>query len=84
MGGVLFTLADFAAAIASNTDCLDTGILQWVSLDATIHYLSPASGDCLTAHCIAIKHGRATALYQTDVVCGNRKVAVVETTMVHV
>lgn len=33
MGGVLFTLADFATAVAANSDCLsDGGDLHWVSL----------------------------------------------------
>lgn len=91
MGGALFTLADFAAAVAANSECLD-GDLQWVSLDATIHYLSPALGTRLTAHSKALKHGRSTALYQTIIKSpdnGNNAprehaVAIVETTMVHI
>lgn len=82
MGGVLFTLADFAAAVAANTDLLAAGKpLAWVSLDASIHYLAPATGTTLKAQCRAMKHGRATALYQTEIHCGERRVAVVETTM---
>lgn len=87
MGGALFTLADFAAAIACNSEYIDSGDLHWVSLDATIHYLSPAlSGQMLTAHCTALKHGRATALYQTIIesLDNGKRVAIVETTMVKV
>ena len=84
MGGAIYTLADFAAAVAANSDCQEGSELRWVSLDATVHYLSPALGDNLTAQSIALKHGRSTALYQTVVTCQGRKVAVVETTMVNV
>lgn len=86
MGGVLFTLADFAAAVAANTDCLADGQLQWVSLDATIHYLSPASCSALAAHSTAVKHGRSTALYRTEITSldSGKLLAAVETTMVHV
>ncbi len=83
MGGVLFTLADFAAAVAANGD--EAGDeLHWVSLDATIHYLAPAAGTSLTAVCTALKHGRTTALYQTEVFCNGRRSAIVETTMVRI
>lgn len=84
MGGVLFTMADFAAAVAANSDCLaDGGDLRWVSLNASIHYLSPALGSRLTAHCKALKHGRTTALYQTKVSDpdSSRTIAIAETTM---
>ena len=93
MGGTLFTLADFAAAVAANSDCLDDGNLHWVSLDATIHYLSPTpTGTTLTATCHAVKHGRTTALYQTQIespdngknALREHVVAIVETTMVRV
>lgn len=85
MGGVLFTLADFAAAVAANSDCLD-GQLQWVSLDGHIHFLSPASGPHLTARCSALKSGRTTALYQTQIesLDDGKPVAIVETTMIKV
>lgn len=86
MGGALFTLADFAAAVAANSDCLEDGTLHWVSLDATIHYLSPALGDSLTAVCTPLKLGRATALYQTTIESpdNGKKIAIVETTMIYV
>ena len=86
MGGVLSTLADFATAVAANSDCLQDE-LQWVSLDATIHYLSPAHRDTkLIARCTPLKLGRTIALYQTTIesLDKGRKIAIVETTMMHV
>lgn len=86
MGGALFTLADFTAAIAANTDCLADGELHWVSLDATVHYLAPAAcGTRLRARCAGLKVGRTTALYQTQIesLDNGRCIAIVETTMMH-
>ena len=84
MGGVLFTLADFAAAVAANSDTLEN--LQWVSLDSTIHFLAPATGDKLKATCKALKQGRTTALYQTVIesLDNGKHVAIVETSMIRV
>lgn len=82
MGGVLFTLADFCSAVAANSDTLDE--LHWVSLDSSIHFLSPATGDCLTATTAPIKRGRTTALFQTVVSCDGKQTAVIMTTMMHV
>ena len=88
MGGVLFTLADLAAAVASNSDYIGSDTtLHWVSLDATVHYLAPtAEGTTLTARCTALKHGRTTALYQTVIESpdSGKRVAIVETTMIKV
>lgn len=85
MGGVLFTLADFAAAVAANSEDLDSDCLPWVSLNSTIHFLAPGSG-LLKASCKAVKHGRTTALYITTITAGEgtekaRNIAVIETTM---
>lgn len=87
MGGVLYTLADLSAAVACNTEYLESGELHWVSLDATVHYLSPApAGAALSARCTALKHGRTTALYQTIIESpdNGKRIAIVETTMVKV
>jgi len=85
MGGVLFTIADFAAAVAANTD---TEVeLDWVSLNGNIHYLAPAKeGTTLTAHSHPLKTGRTTALYQTEIksLDDGKTIAIVETTMMHV
>lgn len=84
MGGVLFTLADFCAAVASNSDSLDSGELCWVSLNSTIHFLAPAVGNLLIARCTALKSGRTTALYQTKIESPDdgKVIAIVETSMI--
>ena len=87
MGGVLFTLADFAAAVAANSENLSKEELHWVSLNAHIHYLVPALlGQRLTATCTALKHGRSTALYQTIIESpdSGKRIAVIGTTMMRV
>lgn len=87
MGGALFTLADFAAAVAANSeDIHEDAPLHWVSLDATIHYLSPCLGDRLEAVCVPLKTGRTTALYQTIIESpdNGKRYAIVETTMIFV
>ena len=87
MGGALYTLADFAAAVAANSDDLEADELHWVTTDSAVHYLSPAPrGASLHAVCRAIKHGRTTALYQTIIESLDNEgrthaVAVVETRM---
>lgn len=62
MGGVYFTLADFALAVAGNWQKMGT-----VSLNSSITYLTPAKGDTLTAEAVCIKNGRTTGYYQIDV-----------------
>ena len=86
MGGAIFTLADFSAAIAANSACLESESLHWISLDATIHYLSPVPlGSNLCAISKALKQGRTTALYQTIIESpdNGKQYAIVETTMVY-
>lgn len=88
MGGVLFTMADFCAAVAANSGCVESDTdLQWVSLDATIHYLCPAAQSAtLVACCRPLKTGRTTALMQTEIkdLDSSRTVAIVETTMIRI
>lgn len=93
MGGALFTLADFTAAVAANMDrrcpvgTEEETTLHWVSLNATIHYLSPAPlGTTLRASCKPLKLGRSTALFQTTIESpdNGKRIAIVETTMIHV
>lgn len=62
MGGVYFTLADFAFAVAANWQ--EPGV---VSLDSSIAYLGSAKGDRLTAEAVCIKNGRTTSYYRVDV-----------------
>ncbi len=62
MGGVYFTLADFALAVASNWEKMGS-----VSLNSEIAYLSPAKGERLIAEASCIKNGRTTGYYRIDV-----------------
>ena len=68
MGGVYFTLADFALAVASNWQEMGN-----VSLNSEITYLTAAKGDVLTAEAFCVKNGRTTGYYRIDVKdgCGN-------------
>lgn len=86
MGGVLFTMADFAAAVAANSDCLSDGNLHWVSLNSSIHFLAPAAGNSLMATASPLKLGRTTALYQTIIESpdNGKRIAIVETTMMFI
>ena len=62
MGGVYFTLADFAFAVASNWQEIGT-----VSLNSEIAYLGTAKGDRLTAEALCVKNGRTTSYYRIEV-----------------
>ena len=62
MGGCIFTLADFALAVACNMDEEPT-----VSVSNTIEYLSGAKGSHLTATCIVDRSGRSLGYYTVDV-----------------
>lgn len=63
MGGAIFTLADFAYAVASN------GFTEKISVTqhASITFLSPAKGNELLAEARSLKDGRVTCLYEVDV-----------------
>ena len=62
MGGALFTLADFALAIACNM-----GEEPTVSVSNTISFMSAAKGSRLVATCDADKSGRSLGFYTVDV-----------------
>ncbi len=62
MGGVYFTLADFAFAVAANWQEIGT-----VSLTSDIAYLGSAKGDTLTAEAFCVKNGRTTSYYRIEV-----------------
>ena len=68
MGGALFTLADFSAAVLVNYDCIvhDTPF-QWVTASSEIHFLAAASGKSLTANSRYVKRGRSMSVMQTDI-----------------
>ncbi len=58
MGGAIFTLADFAFAVASNYNAPQT-----VSVTSQINFIGMAKGQCLIAESKVIKDGRTTCLY---------------------
>ncbi len=62
MGGVYFTLGDYAFAIASNV-----GQPPTVSVSNSIDYLSAAKGSRLVAECRMEKSGRAMCFARIDV-----------------
>ena len=62
MGGVSFTLADFAFAVASNWQ--NPGV---VSLSSNITYLGTAKGERLIAEASCVKNGHTTSHYRVDV-----------------
>ncbi|MBQ9416285.1 MAG: PaaI family thioesterase [Clostridia bacterium] len=59
MGGVIYTLADFAFAVACNQRHRPT-----VALEVNMHYLSMPRGEHLYARAACLKDGRNTCLYQ--------------------
>lgn len=58
MGGVIFTLGDFAFAVASNNVHTPT-----VALNVNINFLSSSKGTHLTATAKCVKSGRTTSVY---------------------
>ena len=64
MGGVIYTLADFAFAVAAN---IGTGDNRVVSQHMSISFLSPAKGNTLIAVAKCLKAGRRTCLYEITV-----------------
>lgn len=75
MGGAIFTLADFAFAVAANAESLQT-----VSASSSITYLSSGRGDRLFAEARCLKDGRTACFYEVLVTDGDgRAVAKVST-----
>ncbi len=62
MGGVIFTLADFAFAVASNNVHKPT-----VGQQVNINFLSNSRGSRLIAHATCRKDGKTTCVYNIDV-----------------
>lgn len=62
MGGAIFTLADFALAIACNM-----GENPTLSVSNTIEFMSVARGKTLIATCDANKSGRSLGFYTSEV-----------------
>lgn len=64
MGGAIFTLADFTAAVAANAFAEETNT---ISLHADITYLSAPKGSKLIAAASCIRQGRTTALHSIEI-----------------
>ena len=62
MGGVLFTLADFAFAVAANH-----GGTMTVTSVSQISFLSPVKGRALQAECRLVKDGRRSCFYEVRI-----------------
>ena len=62
MGGVYFMLADFAFAVAANSEKMGC-----VSLRSDISFLGAAKGEKLTAKAVCVKDGRSAVCYRVDV-----------------
>ncbi len=63
MGGAIYTLADFAFAVASNFG----KDVASVSADGHASFLNPAKGKTLTAEAKLLKDGKRNCFYQVDV-----------------
>ena len=64
MGGAIFTLSDFAFAVAAN---IGTGDNRVVSQNMSISFLSTPKGTTLIAEAKCIRAGRRTSLYGVTV-----------------
>lgn len=62
MGGVAFTLADFAFAVAANFHQSLT-----VSVTSTVSHLGPVKGTRLIAQTRLVKDGKRSCFYEVDV-----------------
>ena len=62
MGGVHFTLADFAFAVAANWQQMGT-----VALSTDISFIGAVKGSRLTAEATLVKNGRSTCCYHITV-----------------
>ncbi len=76
MGGVVFTLADFAFAVAANLDRPTT-----VTLSSQVTFLCPPAAGLLIAEAKRLRQGRRTCYYEVKVQdCRETVVAVVGVT----
>ena len=61
-GGAVYTLADFAFAVAANAGGINT-----VTLNGSISYVRGARGGVLTATAIPVHQGRTTCVFTVNV-----------------
>ncbi len=79
-GGVTFTLADFSAAVAANSE-----EIAFVSADGNISYLSAGTGKKLIAEAEVIKKGKTLSFCETVITDENgKKIAKASFTMCRV
>lgn len=80
MGGVIFTLADFAFAVATNSPESFTA-----TADSHISFLSSSRGDRLFAECKKLKEGKKLCFYEITITDDlNKEIAVVTATGCHI
>ncbi len=80
MGGVVFTLADFAFAVATNNEESFTA-----TADSHISYLSSSKGKKLFAECKKIKEGRRLCFYEISIYDDiGKEISVISTTGMHI
>lgn len=80
MGGVMFTLADFAFAVATNSENSFTA-----TADSHISYLSSSKGKKLFAECRKVKEGRRLCFYEMMITDDlGAEIAVISTTGMHI
>ena len=80
MGGVLYTMADFAFAVATNTPDHFT-----MTSSSNINYLRQPKDDRIIAECKCIKNGHRTCLFETRIADGQGNLlAVVTTNGIHI
>ena len=61
-GGVLFTLGDYALAVAANANGTST-----VTLNSTIDFIKSATAGTLVAICTPIKTGKTISRYKVEI-----------------
>lgn len=79
MGGVMFTLADFVFAIATNSDGTKT-----VTTSSTINYISSPKGEIIYGESKLLKDGKRNCFYEITITDNlNNLIAVINTTGTH-
>lgn len=67
-GGLIFTLADFAFAVAANSHlAAQQSGAPTVTLNSTVHFLHPATAGTLTARARPLKQGGTVSVYEVTV-----------------
>ena len=68
MGGALFTMADYGAAVLANYDgIVADSHIAWVTVSSEIHFLTAADDGELQSQSIFVRRGRRMVVMQTDI-----------------